>query len=508
MGDGGRALAARWPADLEARVRIRHVPSALAAALAATALAGCSSGHQAGGADKAGGSNAPVVLRLAANTSPDQRNAADLRYFAGEVEKLSRGRLRVRVVFEAAGRDAVFAEPRIARMVRDGKFDLGWIPARAWDELGVNSLRALQTPFLITSYGLLDRVLTTPIAGQMLHGIRREGLFGLALVPDLLQHPFAADRPLLTPADYMGARIRVHPARTTDALLRAIGARPVHVADAETLSAFGVGKIDGMATEFPEAASTPFIVTGNVTFYPKVDTLFANPHALERLQDNQRAALRVAAQRTLEHLADTRLSESELLRDFCKTGGRGVTATTRELAQLERETRSLVAKLERDPETGTFIEKILTLKASTPPIPAVVVPSSCRPRHTAAPRERRRSPSMLNGTYRYMLTKAAANAFGPPITGHNVYPVVVTTTLRDGRWSLHTDELDTGTYTIFGDRVAFKWPRLGYTNMFTFTRDSRGTLRLKPVLPMDRGDQFVWAAAPWRRIGPPIAKIP
>jgi hypothetical protein len=41
--------------------------------------------------------------------------------------------------------------------------------------------------------------------------------------------------------------------------------------------------------------------------------------------------------------------------------------------------------------------------------------------------------------------------------------------------------------------------------VFRFARDPNGTIHLKPVLPMDSGDQFIWASKPWRRIGPPTA---
>jgi hypothetical protein len=43
--------------------------------------------------------------------------------------------------------------------------------------------------------------------------------------------------------------------------------------------------------------------------------------------------------------------------------------------------------------------------------------------------------------------------------------------------------------------------------VFTFARDGNGTVHLKPVPPMDPGDQFIWAYKPWRRIGPPTQTV-
>jgi hypothetical protein len=114
----------------------------------------------------------------------------------------------------------------------------------------------------------------------------------------------------------------------------------------------------------------------------------------------------------------------------------------------------------------------------------------------------------LNGTYHRVLTAAAARAVGPPATGPgNTFPLVITAVLRDGKWMANSDQPpEVGTYTVNGNQLGF---RLGSDVMrFTFLRDPNGTLHLRPILPMDRGDSFVMAGAPWLRVGPPTTKIP
>jgi TRAP-type C4-dicarboxylate transport system substrate-binding protein len=63
-------------------------------------LAGCSLGVDESGSDKAGGSDAPVVLRLAYAYKPreGQPDEPALRYFASRVAELSDGEMRVRDV--------------------------------------------------------------------------------------------------------------------------------------------------------------------------------------------------------------------------------------------------------------------------------------------------------------------------------------------------------------------------------------------------------------------------
>ena len=82
-------------------------------------------------------------------------------------------------------------------------------------------------------------------------------------------------------------------------------------------------------------------------------------------------------------------------------------------------------------------------------------------------------------------------------------------TLRDSRWLLgENDPHYSGTFQVKGDRLIFDWPGEGYALTVTFKRHRDGSLDLDPVLPMDRGDRFVWFSEPWRRIGPPVRDIP
>jgi TRAP-type C4-dicarboxylate transport system substrate-binding protein len=485
---------------------IGRVVPALTFALLAGALTGCGA---SGSADKAGGSGAPTVLRLANSNGLQHADVPAVRYFAAQVAKLSGGKLRIHVVYGAAG-DEAGAEARIARMVQAGKFDLGWIGARAWDELGVKSFQALQAPFLITDYTLLDRVADSPLAGKMLAGLNGDGLVGLALVPDLLRHPVGLRRPLVSPADFAGARMRFPPSKATAALLTALGAVPVEVSDGAPPTGSGDGRLDGEELSFPKAFSGT-IVTGNVTFFGKVITLFAGRRVYDRLSERQRTVLRKAAGNTLRQVRGHPPSESSLARAFCENYGRIVLASRRDLAALVRAARPVLAQLEADPQTKTYIKEIRKLKATVRADPPLVVPKGCSHSQRAGPAAsgKPRSPSIVNGTYRWLLTEAAARAFGPPMTGpDNVYPVVSTAILRDGKWTFTAGDTDQGTYTVARNRIRFVWPRIGSVLTFTFTQDRDGTLHLTPVPPMDRGDQFVWASQRWRRIGPPIQTVP
>src|SRR5215217_7063259 len=113
-------------------------------------------GCGASSADKAGGTvgQKPRILTMA-NAGGDP---AELDGFIKEVARLSSGTIRIQV--ESHWRaDQAKAEPGLINDVKAGKADLGWAGSRAWDAVGVTSLRALHAPLLMDSYAVQERVI-------------------------------------------------------------------------------------------------------------------------------------------------------------------------------------------------------------------------------------------------------------------------------------------------------------------------------------------------------------
>jgi TRAP-type C4-dicarboxylate transport system substrate-binding protein len=496
------------------KVTTKRAPAAaLSVALFGVLAAGCGLG---GGGDKAGGSSAPSVLRLAVADDADQPDARFVRHFASRVAELSGGSLRVRPVWDAAGQQTAGYEARIARMVREGEFELGWIGARAWDRLGITHFQALQAPFLVTNHALLGRIATGSVGERMLAGLDGRGLVGLALAPDRLRYPFGVRHALASPEDFAGARVRVFPSRTTEALMRALGATPVQVSGDDVAGAVARREIDGVEASLGtnSASEGENFLTTNLAIFPKVLTLFAGSDAYERLDADQAAVIRKAAEETAAYAAAHPLSERALVRQFCGSGRpvTAVAASRDDLAELTQAAQPVYTELERDPNTKALIAAIRELKTTTPADPVAAPPPGCR--HEApATRGRVLDPSTLDGTYHWRVTSAGARAARDSADGvgydiREDVGLVGKMTLRDGKWRLGDEDPEeySGTFEIIGDRLVFDWA--GTTLTFTFERHADGGLDLEPVPPIDPGDAVVWAGGPWRRVGPPVRDIP
>jgi TRAP-type C4-dicarboxylate transport system substrate-binding protein len=327
----------------------------------ALAIAGCSAASGAPG-DKAGGSTSTVTLVMGVTDPQGRPTTPTIEFFANQVAELSAGSIHLDVSWNA-GEGTTDPEQAIARRVKSGALDLGWIGSRAWDTEGVTSLQALQAPFLITNNQLLRAVVTSPMAGEMLAGLKAAEVEGLGMVPDQFRHPVGFRKPLASVSAFEGARIRVLTSNASDALIRALGAEPVHINGTAYQQAVNDGTLSGVDASLGLApAMHGSILTGNLIFYPKVDTVVAGQGALGKLDSSQQEAMRTAAQRTVTHVLED-LPATEDTEPFCSGGGRVVAATDRDIHALEAAAQPVYRQLEEDPQTAEFITQIRALKA-------------------------------------------------------------------------------------------------------------------------------------------------
>ena len=258
-------------------------------AVPAALLAGCGSS-----ANKATGARElkPVVLTLANWQIGD----SDVGEWTRAVERLSDGAVRIEI---RGGwrRDELENDRGTLGDVRAGRIDIGHIPARAWDTLGVGSFRALDAPLLVDSLELQERVVTSDVGAGMLDGVRAAGVEPLVLMPGPLRRPVGMSNELLGPADYRGALIGLRPSALQEATMRALGARVARYPAFRTLDGADGTELDIAALDLDtdvywEQARS---VTTNVVLWPRATTLVMNRERWTGLTDAQRAVLQDAA---------------------------------------------------------------------------------------------------------------------------------------------------------------------------------------------------------------------
>ena len=244
---------------------------------------------------------------------------------------------------------------------------MGLIPARAWDTEGVTTLRALNTPFLVTTDALVNEIVSDEdLAGELMSGLDAAGVVGLALVPEGLRHPFAFGDPLLGPDDYQGAVMRAPTSATTAAMFEALGAtinddepRPVDPhRRGIVVSARSAGHGDGQRDVLSE---------GQLVGDQRGRVGGADARINRRSSPSAAADTRDWA---IDHIP----SDHDAAVERCANGFAIVLASDDDLAGLAEATAPVVAELREDPATAELIDEITAPRVRPPPT------AKCRPR--------------------------------------------------------------------------------------------------------------------------------
>ena len=488
---------------------MRIAAAATAMVASALALLDCSGGG--GSASKAGGAGGPVTLRLATDDEPTSPPALQAKEFARRVNERSRGRLRVEVVTDAVKPDSDY-ERLLVKTVTSGTLDLGLFESRSWDRVGVTSLNALEAPFLVTTDALVAAVIGGGEGRDMLAGLERAGVVGLALLPDVLEHPFGPDRPLLGPDDYAGGVIPGTKTRPYTTVLGALGAT---VEQGQGLDRRRhIGGVGG----YNQQGSGIF--TGNVTFFPKTNALAINARAYERLDADARSVLSEAAAATRDWAIATTPTDPERARSYCTRNdatGRAIALASRsDVAALQAAVAPVYAEFERDAATKRMIARIRALKGRVGNEPGP--PAPCRDKEAVIVSDAARPTAALDGVYRFDVTAAELRAVGVAATeAIDAFEGVYTFTLAGGEYCFEQISPkpqspnpyfvpgDCGTYAVDGKRfflnfaaggpAEWRWGRTGDGALeFAVVRSGSGSWAPKDV-------SRVYVAEPWKRIG-------
>ena len=182
-------------------------------------LAGCGEVN----AGRAGGETRDEPLVLTFAQPNDGEPPEQLVRWAESVERLSIG--TVKIEFQNGWRyGEVDFEAGTLSDVADGKVDLAWAGARAFDTVGVASFQALVAPMLVDSHDLQAAVFEAGIPEQMLEGVDELGLVGVGVLPGPMRKLLGTDHPYVVPADFADNVIGLQASGVAEQTFTALGA--------------------------------------------------------------------------------------------------------------------------------------------------------------------------------------------------------------------------------------------------------------------------------------------
>ena len=441
--------------------------------LLAAACAGCGGSP----ADKAGGGDRAKVTVLELASGDHQRDVGE---FIEAVARISGGSLVVRERQRVHPDDPAYDRAIVADL-RAGRVAMGKVSARAWDLVGVDTFEPLVAPFAITSVEQQERVLRSPLAREMLAGVERLGLQGIALLPGELRYPVGVSRDAIAPADFRDAVVGIRPSGMADAAFAALGGKADTISREVGFDGLDLAELDTQTLAGADGLVEARSLTANLPLWPRTQTIVMGRAAYDRLTGEQRATLAKAASAALAPASEAIAANSETGAAFL-CGRRDFTllrAAPADVAAIKRGVAPVLARLRTDAGTRAALEAIEEMRAGT---------DTLRCGNVQAPAQTETAPTPVDATWKADVTREAYFAAKPQThEDHEANWGPLTMTFRKGRFTIESERSSghvvRGSYVVRGHQLLMR-PEgsledgAGETWRYSWSR-YRGTLRLR-----------------------------
>lgn len=177
-------------------------------------------------------------LRLADVQPPNSPTAQAIEYMNRVVRERTDGRQSIEI--RQADRDS---ENFTIGSVRNGMLDMARVNVEVLNSL-VPATVVPALPYLFRSTSHMRRILDGPIGEEILASLSSADVVGLCFYDMGASSFYSRTRPIRRAADLRGLMVRVQPASSSVAIVRALGATPVPMPASRALAAFKAGVID------------------------------------------------------------------------------------------------------------------------------------------------------------------------------------------------------------------------------------------------------------------------
>lgn len=173
-------------------------------------------------------------------------------------------------------------------------------------------------PFLFRSTAHLRRVMDSPVADEVAASLEQHRLIGLVFYDSGARSFYNTRRPIVTPADMQGLKLRVPGADLAIAMINALGANAVPIPYGEVYQALAQGVIDGAENNLPAFESARhYEVATNLSLTDHLYTpeaLVMSKASWDRMPPSDQALVRQAARASVPYMRrlwDARVTATE-----------------------------------------------------------------------------------------------------------------------------------------------------------------------------------------------------
>lgn len=214
---------------------------------------------------------APTVIKLSHVVAADTPKGKAAERFRQLVEERSKGRLKV----EVYPNSVLYKDKEELEALQLGAVQMLAPSLSKFGPLGVRQFEIFDLPYVFPDDAAFMRVTRGPIGDQLFGLLDSRNLKGLAYWSGGF-HVFSANKPLRTPADLRGLKMRIPSSKVLEANERALGALPQVMAFSEVYQALQTGVVDGTENILSTYTSQKYLeVQKNITLTYHTHTGYA-----------------------------------------------------------------------------------------------------------------------------------------------------------------------------------------------------------------------------------------
>ena len=204
--------------------------------------AACAAGLVAGALGVSGPAIAadPIVLKFSHVVAPNTPKGKGADKFKELGEKYTEGKVKI----EIYPNSQLYKDKEELEALQLGSVQMLAPSLAKFGPLGAREFEVFDLPFLFPSVAALEKIQNGPIGKGMLKSLESKGIAGLAFWDNGFKI-FSADRPIKTPDDLLGLKIRIQSSKVLEAQMKAYGAVPQVMAFSEVYQGLQTGVVDG-----------------------------------------------------------------------------------------------------------------------------------------------------------------------------------------------------------------------------------------------------------------------
>src|ERR1041385_5081030 len=186
----------------------------------------------------------PIVIKFShvvAENTPKGKGALKFKELA---EAATKGRVKV----EVYPNSQLFKDGEEMQMLQLGNVQMLAPSVSKFGPLGAREFEVFDLPYIFDNYDELHAVTGGKIGQQLFKKLESKGIVGLAYWDNGFK-VMSANKPLRSPADFKGLKMRIQSSKVLDQQMRDLGAIPQVMAFSEVYQALQTGVVDG--TENP-----------------------------------------------------------------------------------------------------------------------------------------------------------------------------------------------------------------------------------------------------------------